>query len=371
MIDVVHVTTGLDLGGAEVLLADLVTRSDQSSFRHRVVSLLPDGVVRRRLEHAGIPVTDLGMRHARPSLSALLQLRRIVRDARPALVHAWMYHACFAAALTRPRRMLWGLHAANLDLSRYPLSTTLATAACRMLSRVPHAIVVNSATTRDYHRDRGYKPRQWELIPNGIDTDAFRPDAGRRRDIRASLGMAEGTWLIGFIARRDPQKDHVTFLRAAARLTERKPDVQFLLAGLGTDDALMRDLVRRYAPRSTIHLLGIRNDVAAVTTALDVATMCSFGESFSNAVVEAMACGVPCVVSNVPPLPELVGQTGAVVAPEDPDALAGAWAALLDTDPAERRNRGETARRRVSTQFSVRAMVNRFEALYRTVDNGH
>ena len=371
MIPVLHVTTSLDLGGAEVLLADLVTRSDRAAFAHQVVSLLPQGAVRPRLEAAGIAVEDLGMQHARPSVGALLKLRRIVRDARPAIVHAWMYHACFAAALTRPRRMLWGLHAANLDLSRYPLSTTLATTACRMLSRLPQAIVVNSITTRDYHRDKGYRPKQWELIPNGIDSDAFRPDPERRRAIRWSLEIAEDTPLIGFIARRDPQKDHVTFLRAAARLAERMPQVQFLLAGLGTDDALMQDLVSRYAPRAKVYRLGIRDDVAAVTAALDVATMCSFGESFSNAVAEAMACAVPCVVSDVPPLPEILGDTGAVVAPQDPDALAAAWAELLAEPAEQRRARGAAGRQRIAAAFSIRAMVNRFEALYRTVANGH
>ena len=371
MIDVVHVITGLELGGAEVLLADLVTRSDRTAFAHRVVSLLPGGTVRPRLEEAGIPVADLGMRHARPSFSALRKLRAIVRDARPAVVHAWMYHACFAAALAKPRRLVWGLHAANLDLSRYHITTTLVTSACRWLSRRQHAIVVNSPSTRAYHQELGYRPKQWALIPNGIDTDQFRPDPARRHAVRSVLGLAPDTPLIGFIARRDPQKDHVTFLRAAGRLSERMPGAHFLLAGLGTDDPLMRDLVRRYAPRAAVHLLGVRDDVAAITTALDVATMCSFGESFSNAVAEAMACGTPCVVSRVPPLPEILDGHGAVVENGDADGLASAWEALLAEPPEQRAARGAAGRKRIRAEFSATRMVSRFEALYGDIANGN
>ena len=373
MTDILHVITSLDVGGAEVLLADLVTRSN-GTFRHRVISLLPGGDVRPRLERAGIPVTDLGMRHGRPSLRALLALRRAVGAARPDVVHAWMYHACFAAALARPRgsRLLWGLHSANMDLALHPITTSLVvTTACRMLSRMPDTIVVNSSETRDYHSELGYKPKQWALIANGIDAEEFRPDPARRAQTRAALGVPNDVPLIGFIARRDPQKDHVTFLRAAERLTQQMPAVQFVLAGLFTDDRLMDDLVRRHAPTTRLHRLGVRTDIAAVTAALDVATVCSFGESFSNSLAEAMSCGVPCVVSDVPPLPEILAGTGSVVKGADPDALAGAWRSILNETPARRQDRGNRARQRILTDFSAANMVSRFEALYHAIQRNH
>lgn len=369
-------TTGLGLGGAELLLADLVTRSDATRFSHSVVSLLPDGAVRRRIDDAGIPVRDLGMRHGRASLKGLRDLRRIVHEgvgARHArIVHAWMYHACLGATLavagrSRHRfRLLWGLHAANLDLTRFHKTTTFVTTACRFLSRAPDAIAVNSRTTHEYHANQGYHAKRWVPIPNGIDIDSFRPDAQSRLAIRTSLGIGENEPLIGFIARRDPQKDHATFLRAAAILTARMPSAHFLLAGSGTgpEDGPMKELVQRYAPRVSLHQLGAREDIASVTAALDIATMCSFGESFSNAVVEAMACGVPCVVSDVPPLPQLVGSSGIAVGNGDPDALATAWQSLVEEEPHRRRARTEAGRRRVAMDYSVAQMIHRFEALY-------
>lgn len=374
MINVVHVTTGLDQGGAELLLADLVARSNGGRFRHRVVSLLPGGAVRPQIEQTGIAVTDLGMRHARPSVGALLRLRRLIRESGAQVVHAWMYHACFAAALAvqqaRRPRLLWGLHAANLDLSRYHITTTLVTSACRWLSRLPEAIVVNSPETRDSHARAGYRARRWVMVPNGIDTDRFKPDSATRQAVRAALGIPQDAPLIGFIARRDPQKDHVTFLRAAASLSARRPRTHFLLAGTGTGaaDATMGDLVRRHAPHATMHLLGVRTDVPALTAALDVATMCSaYGESFSNVVVEAMACGVPSVVTRVPPVPSILGGAGLVVDVGDAAGLAAAWETLLAESAEARQARGEAARRRVQAEFSARLMVDRLEQLYQGV----
>jgi glycosyltransferase involved in cell wall biosynthesis len=375
VIDVVHVTTGLDIGGAELLLHDLTTQSSRHEFNHRVVSLLPGGSIRTRLEGVGIDVVDVGMRHARPSLRAFFALRRVLRSEardRVLIVHAWMYHACLASALAlacmrqQGHRLLWGVHAANLNLSAYHFTTTLVTKACRWLSTVPDAIVVNSQTTEDYHRSLGYRPNRWVMIPNGIDTRSFRPDPRRRAAIRAALGIGQSSPLIGFIARRDPQKDHVTFLRAAARLHTRLPNAHFLLAGHGTEahDPIMRDLVRSHAPHARLHLLGAREDVASVTASLDIATMCTFGESFSNVVVEAMASGVPCVVSRVPPLPDIVGDSGSVVDVADPEALAAAWESLLAESPEKHRARVVTGLQRSEGQFSSQLMVRRFEALY-------
>jgi glycosyltransferase involved in cell wall biosynthesis len=198
------------------------------------------------------------------------------------------------------------------------------------------------------------------VIPNGIDTKRFCPDPEARQRIRAEWGVTESEKLIGLVGRLDPMKDHPTFLRAAALLMQEREDVHFVCVGDGPADY-----------RRELHALGeelglgqrliwasARGDMPAVYNALDIATSSSYGEGFPNVVGEAMACGVPCVVTHVGDSARIVGETGVVVPPKDPEALAVGWKSSLARDGSEVALK---ARLRVEENFSVGRMVERTE----------
>jgi glycosyltransferase involved in cell wall biosynthesis len=208
------------------------------------------------------------------------------------------------------------------------------------------------------------------LIPNGFDPVAFRPDPDARTALRAELRLSTDAPLIGVVARYDRQKDHQTFVAAAARLHARLPNVHFVLCGNGVDQANVELMgwINAAGLSHVCHLLGERNDVARVTAALDLATLSSaYGEGFPNVLGEAMACEVPCVATDVGDSAHVVGDAGRIVPAGDADALARAWGDLLTAGKDELKTLGQRARRRILENFSISRVTHSYEAAYRSV----
>lgn len=210
------------------------------------------------------------------------------------------------------------------------------------------------------------------MIPNGFDLDAFRPDPESRLAVRRQLEIPEDSLLIGLVARFHPQKDHHNFVQAAGLLHRAMPQVHFLLCGEGItwENPVLGEWIDDAGVESWCHLLGRREDMPKLTAALDIASSSSFGESFPNVVGEAMACGVPCVVTDVGDCAILVGKTGIVVPPNDAGALASAWHQLLEMSHEERRRLGQLARQRIKNKFDLNLVVSRYEDLYKSLALG-
>jgi len=236
------------------------------------------------------------------------------------------------------------------------------------LSRFPDVITLNSEAGKKAHQSLGYCASRMVMIPNGIDVELFKPDVAARCSVRAELGISDETPLIGLMARFDPMKDHATFLKAAGVLGRRQPGVHFLLAGthVSAENAELSRCRRENGLDGRVHLMGCREDIARLTAALDIACSSSaFGEGFSNALGEAMACAVPCVTTDVGDAARIVADTGRVVPPRNPEAMAAAWAELIETSPDQRRDLGQRARKRVEENFTVEKTVESYETLYR------
>jgi glycosyltransferase involved in cell wall biosynthesis len=362
---VLHLVTGLERGGAETMLVKLAAGMDRARFAPFVVSLMDEGSLGGELRRAGVPLFSLGLRRGRPSFAAVLRLRRIIRQERPDLLQTWLYHADFlgmmAVAMTPALPLVWNLRCSDMDLARYSWQTRAIRRLLAWSSAArPDAVVVNSEAGRRYHAALGYRPRRWEMIPNGFDVERFRPDAAARARWRERLGVGTAQPLVGMVARVDPMKDHATFLAAAAELAERRPDAAFLLVGRGTED-----LAVPAALDGRLHALGERGDVAALLPALDLMVLPSaFGEGFPNVLGEAMACGVPCIASDVGDAAAILGETGAIVPPRDARALAASLLAWLDRDPAEQAAGARAARQRIVDSYALPAIIERYQRLY-------
>jgi glycosyltransferase involved in cell wall biosynthesis len=216
-------------------------------------------------------------------------------------------------------------------------------------------ITANSRAGLESHRARGYRPRRAEVLANGIDVDMFKPDGGARAAVRAELGLGPDAVVLAHVARVDPMKDHQTFFAALCEL----PQVTALLIGEGT--------MQLSAPGNAIRL-GRRDDVPRLLAAADIMVSSSrFGEGFSNAVAEGMACGLPAVATDVGDARLIIGDTGRVVATEDPAALAAALSALAGEPAAARAERGARARARIVENFSMSAALARYRELYEQV----
>jgi glycosyltransferase involved in cell wall biosynthesis len=374
-IRVAQVITGLDLGGAETMLLRLLGAVDRERFEPRVISLRGPGVIGPRIEALGIPVHSVGMTGALQGPAAIRRLVAHMRRAAPDLVHTWMYHADLLGGLVGRLicrvPVIWALHNSTLDPRQVKASTRLTVRLNALLSRrVPARIVSCSNAAAEVHLALGYPRDKLVTIPNGFDLAAFRPDPAARASVRAELALSPAAVLVGTFARFHPQKDHRNLCQAAALIAEQRHDVHFVLAGGGIDpsNATLSDWIKDTGLADRFHLLGERADVPRLTAALDLGVMASsFGEAFPLVIGEAMACEVPCVVTDVGDAAAMVADTGRVVPPRHPAALAAAALGLLGLDPSERAALGARARGRIEAELSLPAIAARYQALYEEV----
>ena len=377
VVNVAHVITSLGLGGAEAMLVKLLHHTDRRRFTHHVYSLVaPFESIASRIEALRIPVTSMGMkRGSLPDPRAVLRLAHLLGKVRPDVVQTWMYHADLlggtAAKLARPGLpVVWNIRQSNLDPALNRRRTLQVVRVCaRLSSWLPDRIVCCSSEARRAHAAVGYDESKLHVIPNGFDLSAFQPDPDARRAVRAELGISDDTPVIGMVARVDPQKDHRSFVEAAARLLAQRPDVRFVLCGHNTSpaNATLAEWIDAAGVRPACHVLGPRHDIPRLTAAFDIATLSSVGEGFPNVLGEAMACGVPCVATDVGDSAEVIGDTGYVVPPRDPAALARAWDELLAAGCAERQALGQRARQRIEERFSIHHVARLYEQTYETI----
>ena len=367
---VTHLISGLPIGGAQTALKYLILGADRDQFDMNVVSLTTIGTVGKQLQQEGIDVRALGMPPGRIRPSAVLRLMQIIRSTNVDILQSWMYHADLLggiAAIPFPRtKAIWNLRQTDLDPRHSKRLTRIVASLCAATSRVlPDKIVCGSIAARDVHARLGYDTRKMVLIENGVDVDRFVPSSDARSRVRSEINIDEATKLVGMVARFHPQKDHKAFVKVAQIIRSRRTDIEFVLCGEGIDEtnSTLVDLIEQSNVSDCIHLLGRRSDIENVTAALDVSLSCSASaEGGPNTMFEALACGVPCVATDVGDSARIVGQAGVVVPPESPELLAGAVEHVLQHDVIDHLRR--TARERAVDHFNVKKSVSRYEVLY-------
>ena len=369
-----HIIAGLHTGGTEMMVYKLLSHMKGLGFDNQVISLTDIGAVGEEVQASGISVRALGMRRGLPNpISPVRLVAWLIRE-RPQLVQTWLYDADLigglAARLSGTVPVVWGVRHTNLDPSVNKAITIRVAKTCAKLSRwIPTKIVCCSNASAEAHSRLGYAADRMVVIPNGFDLGAFSPDSPARAAVREELGVPPYAPVVGLVARWHPQKDHANFFAAAGLLARDHPDVHFVLCGDGITwgNAELARLVKEAGVGDQTHLLGVRTDVARLNAAMDVASSSSLGESFPNAVGEAMATGVPCVVTAVGASAEIVAGTGRVVPPGNPELLASAWREIIQMPESDRSDLGIQARARVEECFDIRAVVRRYAELYEDI----
>jgi glycosyltransferase involved in cell wall biosynthesis len=365
------IITGLSTGGAEMMLLKLLKGLDRERFTPEVISLTTLGDIGLQLQSMGVPVVVLGMSAGRFDLRGFWFLVRHLRHVSPHVVHTWMYHADLigglAARLAGVRALAWGIRQSNLDPEFNKTSTLHVVRSCAWLSRwIPRRIVTCSERARTVHVAAGYFADKMVTIANGFDLTRFQPDAAARSSVRAELGLSPDTPLVGVVARDDPQKNHLGFVQAAAAVHAALPRCHFVLAGQGIDrgNTPLGQAIARAGLEGHVHLLGRRDDVPRLMAALDALASPSHGEAFPNVLGEAMACGVPCVVTDVGDSADIVGDTGRVVAPGDMGDMAQQILVMLRMPVEQRQALGVRARARVQERYELGAVTRQYECFY-------
>jgi len=356
---VLHVISGLGTGGAESFLAQLAPALNVRGFTQRIVSLSGDGPMADVFELQGHIVDRLDVRGILKASRGIDRMLEIARTYGPDIIQGWMYHGDLFATLLHRRlqrrvrpRLFWNIRCSDLNLSSYSLQLRIVVNACIHLSGRPNVVIANSNVGGNHHLAAGYRPRRLEIIQNGVDANRFAPNSEARRSVRNALGLRPDEVTVIHVARVDPMKDHQNLLTAIASLSR----AQVLLVGLGTEKLTLPPNARA---------LGRRSDVEQLLAASDIVVSSSaYGEGFSNAIAEGMAAGLVPVATRVGDAPEIVGDTGVIVEPGNPERLVTALQSMIDLPASNRRAMGLAARDRICSRFSITTALRDYAKLY-------
>lgn len=362
---VVFVIRSLGIGGAERQLIELTRGLLERGWIVEVIAFYPGGGLKPELVSAGVAVRDLAKR-GRWDLLAFVRLLRLLRRSRAPVVHTYLGEANLVVAALRPflgpRAVVWGIRSADLSRSRQDwLSGAIGWLNRRLAARAD-LIICNSNAGLRAHVAEGYPEARMTVIPNGVDTRRFAPDADARDGVRRMWAVRDDDVLIGLVGRLDPIKGHEVLLRAVAPLAARQP-VRVVMVGTGPEPYQqgMEAITEELGIRERVIWAGPRTDMPEVYAALDLLVSASHGEGFSNVIAEAMATGVPCVVTEVGDSPAIVGDTGWTCPPDDVAGLRSVLERAVN-GPDERRSRGALARQRVVDSYDTQRLIDRTAA---------
>lgn len=370
MIRVLFLIRRLDTGGAERQLVELVKALDKTRFHITVVTFYEGGAfepeILRCPEISLVPLRKHGRWDVLPFL---WRFCKIVRHVQPDIVHGYMATAneiCLLVGCLFGAKVVWGIRSSFLDYSKYKNPVGWMFLLGRILSPMADLLIANSSSGKAFHIEQGYAPDRWAVIPNGIDTERFKPDVEKRTNVRRALGIKDHQRLVGLVGRVEHIKGQDTFLHAAQKVIQGEPNVRFLCVGGGNLEyiAAIKHLANQLGLDSYIIWLPHHADMPALYNAFDIAVSSSRGEGFSNVIAEAMACGTPTVVTDVGDSAYIVGDTGMVVAAQDSDALA---MGILKSQSSQRDVEGVRARQRIMEFFATSQLAQRTEALFRTL----
>lgn len=367
--NILHVIVNLESEGAQTAMKRLVlSHTNSPRYRHSAVSLSGSGPVGAELEATGVRVDALGMRSAIGIVRTMSALRKVIRSTRPDVVQTWMYHADLLGGLAAKSEgidsIIWGIRTTDI-IRGTSRKTALLRHVCAALSRrIPARIVCVAESARRTHIASGYASDRMLVIGNGFEP--AKVDGEARRSVRRELGWQDDDIVVGTVGRFNHYKDYRTFVAACDIASREEPRLRVIMIGGGLDasNSELNSWIRPTKKPSIFALLGQQKNVRRFLSAMDMFCLSSRSEGFPNAVGEAMALGIPCVVTDVGDSANLVGDTGLVVPPENPVALGQALSGFASLSSEQRCDAGRRARDRIATQFSMDRIRAQYETLY-------
>jgi glycosyltransferase involved in cell wall biosynthesis len=342
----------LDVGGAERQVCVLARALHQQGYKVTIGLFYSGGILEKKLRDEGVAVYPLYKKGRWDLVGWFWQYLKAIREVNPDVIYSFLTTSNIVAITGRlfiQKPVVWGIRASIVNLNEYDWLAKLTAWVEKRLSRFVKTIIFNANFSREYHQSLGYCLTNAVVIPNGIDTNVYRPaSASDRYKIRTALNIPKEAIVIGMIARVDPMKDYETFLSAVRVLTSHHPNLYFIVAGAGTNTASWHPLPPRFLR------LGVREDVSEILNAMDIMVLSSLGESFPNVIGEAMACGIPTIATDVGDAAYIIGDQGIIIPPRNPKALIQAIEAMMQDTSSH-----DMIRNRIVSHFDVPQMVNK------------
>lgn len=370
MTTVLHIISGLKVGGAETMLHRLVKKTrGNKNFRAIIVALDPDGGMRDQFIKDNIELYVYNFK--RNPISEFRRLIGFLRFIRPDLVQTWMYHADliggWAAWFAGRIPVIWGIHTLQIKHGVSKMTCVFRKLSAWSSYIIPTRILCVADAARQAHARVGYDINKCVVLPNGFDVDEEPLNLDERESLRSALGVSADEMLVGVVGRFNPDKDYRNFLEAALQVLTVRDRVKFLMVGREVDihNQEINNWIQELGlPSERFIRLGARSDVLKLLSALDVFCSSSQSEAFPLVVGEAMLMAKPCVATDVGDTARLLGTTGILVPPRNATELARGMLQILGEDAEERLKLGAQARARVVDEFSMQCYVEKLENLY-------
>ena len=370
---ITHIIVSLDDGGAEGVLYRLC--KNDAKHKHVVISMKDEGKYASMLRNVGIDVYCLNMNINRAYFKSFFKLFKLLRKIKPDIIQTWMYHADFfggiVARLAGFKNVFWNIRHTTLLPKDSKKSTILVAKLCARLSTViPKRIICCAEEAMRVHIDLGYEKRKITVIPNGYDISLFKPSEKLKFSFRNELGFNSNTLVLAMVGRFHPQKNHLGLLKALSIVKKSYDDFKFLLIGrdLNHDNLILSNEIKKQNLESNILLLNQRSDMPFVMNAIDINVLpSSSGEGFPNVLAEAMACGTPCVTTNIGDAALIVDDTGWVSPPNDPIALSNSIIEAIEEKSHDEESwalRKQNCRSRIVENFSLDKMIKNYHLVW-------
>jgi len=375
LIKVCHLIGTLEVGGAEKLLVDFIKRSEGTHLRNSVITILKKGALQDEISELGIETDFIAVENNVDLFFSLGKIRDLLNRFDADVLQTWMYHADLVGAIATKYKsaripLVWSIHNGRID-SSMRFRTKIIAKVCSISSGfLPSRIVCCANSAKDNHVSFGYKDSNITVVPNGVDSERFRFCPLSRQQIRRELSIDQDVIAIGLIARYAPVKRHKLFLNSVMPILQSSSyNIHIVLVGDGctaSNQELMR-LISKSDYGDNISLLGSRNDIPSLLSAIDIYVSASSVEAFPMATAEAMSVGVPCVVTSAGDSQQLLQDFGIVVDGDSPGALQTGIQRMLDEGKENWLIRGKNTRQRIKTEFSLERTINSYSDIYRNL----
>lgn len=376
-IRVAHIITDLTSSGSSSMLYKLMAHTDRSRFDPIVISLDGEGEFIDKIIAHGIPVYTFNMSHSLSSSWHVLKLARLLRKLEPDILQGWRYHGNLAASLASkllPKRpaLLWNVRQTVYNLQQEPRSTRWAIGFSQRLMNTPDRILYNSWISENQHVALGFDEQKSQIVGNGFDLQLFSPNVYSRELMRQKLKIPQEAIVIGMIAHFHKTKNHALFFEAANLLGIHNRNIHFVLAGeqVTPDNPEIIRLLERFSGlEGKLHLLGKRQDTPALLNSMDIFTLTATrGDGFPNVIGEAMACGIPCIATDIGDTALLINKTGQIFQDITSSSLAFAWQEWINAGAAWRRELGQQARKRIQKHYAIQNITTQYQDIYQSLE---
>jgi glycosyltransferase involved in cell wall biosynthesis len=361
---IIFLSRSMDYGGAERQIALLAIGLKEKGYSTKIVVFYGGGPLEQELSSHGVPVIHLNKKNRWDILGFLTRLMITLRREQPDILHGYLDVPNILTVLMKPflphTRIVWGIRTSKIDLTRYDWLVHLTYHAETWLSKWADLIINNSYSGMAYASQRGLPKQKMIVIPNGIDTSRFHPDPIARVRVRLDWKVSKNEYLIGSVARFDPIKGHSTFLEAASLLIKIRDDVRFVCVGDGPESykSNLQNQANKLGITEYLIWAGSFDAMPDVYNAFDFIVSSSISEGFPNVVGEAMACGVPSVVTDVGDSARIVGETGLVVPSKSPEALETGMLEMLRWLEKDQKEIAFLTSQRIIEEFSVTKLID-------------